>query len=216
MLLVDYYRELIVFYLLIGLLAIGVVIYKLREDVPKKEPWVNKAKIPPKLEPIDKPVRRRPQLKSVDVSVPFSSNSNPSIRPEKTSTPSDKVEHKRSEYLASKNERNFFIALKQALPSHYMVHCQTSLMALIQPVEWKNNSRTWAKRMDFVITDETTKIVCVIELDDRSHERRDRKKRDKYVNEALDGHHKLIRFKASWSYSSEEIRSKLVNEIGVL
>ena len=204
------------FYLLIGLLAIGYVIHKLKEEVPKKEPWVNKAKIPPKLESIDKPIRRCPQLKSVDVSVPFSSNSNPSITPQKPNSCSDKVEHKRSEYLASKNERNFFIALRQALPDDYMVHCQTSLMALIQPVEWKNNSRTWAKRMDFVVTDETTKIVCVIELDDRTHERNDRKKRDKYVNEALNGHHKLIRFKASWSYSSEEIRLKLANAGGIL
>lgn len=106
--------------------------------------------------------------------------------------------------------------LRQALPDDYMVHCQTSLMALIQPVKWKNHSKTWAKRMDFVVTDETTKVVYVIELDDRSHERNERKKRDKYVNEALDGHHKLIRFKASWSYSPEEIRLKLVSQIGVL
>jgi hypothetical protein len=216
MLLVVYLRELSVFYLLIGLLAIGYVIYKLKEEVPKKKPWFNKAKIPPKLEPVDKPIRRRPQLKAVDVSVPFSSKHDLSISHQKPTTSPDKVEHKRSEYLTSKNERNFFIALRQALPDDYMVHCQTSLMALIQPVEWKNNSKTWAKRMDFVVTDETTKVVCVIELDERSHERNDRKKRDKYVNEALDGHHKLIRFKASWSYSSEEIRSKLVSEIGVL
>lgn len=86
-------------------------------------------------------------------------------------------------------------------------------MALIQPVEWKNNSRTWAKRMDFVVTDSTTKVICVIELDDRSHQRADRQKRDKYVNEALDGHHKLIRFKASWTYDSEDIYQKLKNEI---
>ncbi|MFB9154454.1 DUF2726 domain-containing protein [Vibrio gallaecicus] len=200
------------FLLLIGLLAIGYVVYKLKEDSPEKEPWVNKARVEPKVEPI----RRRPSLHSVDASPPYADGNKQPITPAKVDKSSDKVEHKRSEYLTSKNERNFYIALRKALPDDYMIHCQTSLMALIQPVEWKNNSRTWAKRMDFVVTDSTTKIICVIELDDRSHERADRKKRDKYVNEALDGQHKLIRFKASWGYDAATIYKKLRNKIDCL
>ncbi|MFB9189397.1 DUF2726 domain-containing protein [Vibrio ostreicida] len=46
-------------------------------------------------------------------------------------------QHKRSSHLTTKNERNFHLALKQAIPSDYDIHCQVSLMALVQPVDWK-------------------------------------------------------------------------------
>ncbi|MEZ9582635.1 DUF2726 domain-containing protein [Vibrio cyclitrophicus] len=201
------------FTLLIGLLAIGYVVYKLTEDTPKQDPWTNKTNTTHRVEPKVEPIRRPQAPRSDNVPIPCTTEKKLSITRNKADTFSNKVEHKRSEYLTSKNERNFYIALREVLPNDYMIHCQTSLMALIQPVEWKNNSRTWAKRMDFVVTDSTTKVICVIELDDRSHQRADRKKRDKYVNEALDGHHKLIRFKAAWTYDSENIYQKLKNEI---
>ncbi|MFA0656030.1 DUF2726 domain-containing protein [Vibrio sp. 10N.222.49.C12] len=201
------------FTLLIGLLAIGYVVYKLTEDTPKQDPWTNKTNTTPRLEPKIEPIRRPQPPRSENTSTPCTSEKKLSIVKNKADTLSNKVEHKRSEYLTSKNERNFYIALREALPDDYMIHCQTSLMALIQPVERKNNSRTWAKRMDFVVTDSSTKVICVIELDDRSHQRADRQKRDKYVNEALDGQHKLIRFKASWNYDSENIYQQLKNEI---
>ncbi|CAK4075898.1 hypothetical protein VDT1_4284 [Vibrio sp. 16] len=118
-------------------------------------------------------------------------------------------EHKASSHLATPNEQRFYLALKEATPSCYEIHCQVSLMALVQPVDWKNNSRTWAKRMDFVITDHQTKIVVVIELDDRTHNWKKRIKRDKYVNEVLSKHHRLVRFKSQRVYNPAEIREEL-------
>lgn len=117
--------------------------------------------------------------------------------------------HKASTHLATPNEQRFYLALKEATPSCYEIHCQVSLMALVQPVDWKNNSRTWAKRMDFVITDHQTKIVVVIELDDRTHNWKSRIKRDKYVNEVLSEHHRLVRFKSQRVYDAAEIREEL-------
>lgn len=129
---------------------------------------------------------------------------------EKKSLPPS-VPHKKSEYLTTANERKFHTALLEALPDGYTVHCQTALMALVQPVDRKNNSRTWAKRMDFVITDLDTRIVAVIELDDSSHARHDRQKRDYYVNQALDGHHQLLRVQSSRTYCPSFIKSLLAN-----
>lgn len=117
--------------------------------------------------------------------------------------------HKASSYLTTENERLFHAELLKAIPDSCVIHCQVSLMALVQPVEWKHNSKTWAKRMDFVITDENTKVLAVIELDDRSHNTEKRKIRDDYVNNVLDGHHKLVRFKAARSYDSVKIKTQL-------
>jgi hypothetical protein len=85
-------------------------------------------------------------------------------------------------------------------------------MALVTPVDFKNNSRTWAKRMDFVITDKATKILAVIELDDSTHRWKKRQERDQYVNEALYGHHKLIRFNTKHFYEPSEVAAVLERE----
>ncbi len=130
-------------------------------------------------------------------------------------SPLPNVPHKKSSFLTTRNERAFYLALNEALPSGYIVHCQTALMALVQPIERRNNSRTWAKRMDFVITDRETRIVAVIELDDRTHRRESRQKRDRYVNSALDGHHKLIRFQAKMTYRPCELKAVLENELNL-
>lgn len=104
------------------------------------------------------------------------------------------VEHKKQHYLSTENERKLYFALLECLPEDYIVHCQVSLMALVQPRNFKDNSRTWAKRMDYVITDKSTRILAVIELDDYTHKWEKRQKRDVYVNAALEGHHPLVRF----------------------
>ncbi|WP_070962899.1 DUF2726 domain-containing protein [Vibrio sonorensis] len=118
--------------------------------------------------------------------------------PSPKSTP--EVEHKKKSHLCTKNEQNLYATLLEILPSEYVVHCQVSLMALIQPKDFKNNSRTWAKRMDFVITDRESMVLAVIELDDSTHKWKSRQQRDKYVNESLEGHHTLIRIGSERRY----------------
>ncbi|MFA0164389.1 DUF2726 domain-containing protein [Vibrio splendidus] len=60
-----------------------------------------------------------------------------------------------------------------------------------------------------LLLDENTKVVCVIELDDRTHEWESRKKHDKYLNDALEGHHELVRFRSEKSYNVESIRKEI-------
>jgi hypothetical protein len=115
------------------------------------------------------------------------------------------IKHKKQEYLATENERKLFFALKKALKDKYLIHCQTSLIAIVDPINFKDKSRAYSKRMDFVITDTTTKILAVIELDDSSHNQPKRIKRDKYVNEALKPHHPLIRMPTEKFYNPEKI-----------
>ncbi|EGQ9845401.1 DUF2726 domain-containing protein [Vibrio fluvialis] len=123
-----------------------------------------------------------------------------------------RIEHIKQSYLATENERKLYFALQKALPSEYVIHSQVSLMALVKPVNFKHNSKTWAKRMDFVITDKATKILAVIELDDSTHQWKKRRERDQYVNSVLDGHHTLVRFPTKRFYEPSEVAEVLSRE----
>jgi hypothetical protein len=125
------------------------------------------------------------------------------------------VVHRKREHLASRNEQKLLFALHKALGQGYMIHCQVSLIALVEPVDWRQRSRSWAKRMDYVITDKASKVVAVIELDDASHHAAKRQKRDHYVNEALAGHHPLLRIPTTKFYSPEVIAGLLEKKVGL-
>ena len=99
------------------------------------------------------------------------------------------------------------------LPKDYKIHCQVSLISLLKPADLKSARMIWAKRMDYVITDEKTKILVVIELDDKSHQRKDRIKRDKFVNKALAGKHTLLRLTSEQAQDIGLLREKLQTAI---
>jgi Protein of unknown function (DUF2726). len=67
------------------------------------------------------------------------------------------------------------------------------------------------KRIDFVLADPATlEPYMVIELDDRSHEREDRMKRDAVVASVLDrAGITLIRIRVSAMYSPHRLRNQL-------
>ncbi|CAH0535453.1 hypothetical protein VST7929_03027 [Vibrio stylophorae] len=125
------------------------------------------------------------------------------------------VPHTKQSHLATPNEQNFHQALRQVLPPEYSIHCQVSLMALVKPVHFKDNSKTWSKRMDFVIADADTKVLAVIELDDSSHQKLKRQERDHYVNQALEGHHPLVRFSSRQFYDPAYIANALEGQTDI-
>ncbi len=129
------------------------------------------------------------------------------LRPAKKKTTfTETIKHKKQEYLATENEKKLLFTLQKVLnKDKYLIHCQTSLIAIVDPINFKDKSRAYSKRMDFVITDTATKILAVIELDDSSHSQPKRIKRDKYVNDALNTHHPLIRIPTNKFYNPREI-----------
>lgn len=68
-----------------------------------------------------------------------------------------------------------------------------------------------AKHIDFVLVDkETTEIICGIELDDSSHNKPDRQKRDGFLDAALESANlPLLRFTANHAYKSKEIADSI-------
>jgi len=69
-----------------------------------------------------------------------------------------------------------------------------------------------SKHIDFVLIDRDTNIIGCIELDDSSHNEKDRQEADQVKNEALSAAGvPLIRVKATRTYKKEAIRQQIMN-----
>ena len=129
---------------------------------------------------------------------------------------SDTPDIYKSKKLCTKNEMKFYYALRKALPkkNNFMIHCQTPLRALFEPINKDNkaaNRNLGSKRFDFVITDNNLNVIVIIELDDFSHNHPDRIRRDKFVENTVDGLYDLIRFDGKLNYYDHiEIRKSLI------
>lgn len=152
---------------------------------------------------------------NADIPIPDDVICNDTPPPKNKARSEPDVPHTKITHLATNNEQRFHLALQSVLSDDYVIHCQTSLMALIKPVNFKDNSKTWAKRMDFVITDKSTRVLAVIELDDSTHNWESRKKRDRYVNAVLKEHHHLVRFRSERFYDSDKIIYRLEQETSI-
>lgn len=117
--------------------------------------------------------------------------------------------------LLSRGENAFFGALREAVAGHYLIMCKVRLADLItcSDAAWRcGGGRPIAqKHVDFVLCDpQTTRFVLGIELDDRSHDRPDRRRRDAFVNDVMAGAGiRLLRIPATSQYSAWAIRRRL-------
>ena len=94
------------------------------------------------------------------------------------------------EFLCSRGELVFYHALRRAAPEHLMICPKVRLADVIgcSGEAWKQGygGRISQKHVDFVLADaDSTAIAMVIELDDRSHKRADRRERDAFVDQAF-------------------------------
>ncbi|EAO2685746.1 DUF2726 domain-containing protein [Salmonella enterica] len=96
------------------------------------------------------------------------------------------------EWLITRSEKIYFDNLEKWFGQYCHIHCQVSLGRLVNFPEQPGFSEEERKRffmiynnmaMDYVlVSKKNNKIVCVIELDDPSHERADRITRDRWLN----------------------------------
>jgi len=119
------------------------------------------------------------------------------------------------DYLLSKGELAFYRVLRQVLPPRLHVSFKARLSDVIgcPGWAWKQGfgSRISQKHIDFVVVDaDTTAVRFVIELDDRSHRRRDRQARDLFVDRALGAAGvPIVRVAAAASYDPSRLRDQL-------
>lgn len=74
-----------------------------------------------------------------------------------------------------------------AAVKHYIVCPKVRLLDIIEPRKGEQKYKTLfykvqSKHVDFVICDQEMRIKAIIELDDNSHDRQDRKERDAFVD----------------------------------
>lgn len=117
-------------------------------------------------------------------------------------------------------ERSFFAALQTACNGRSLIFAQVQLSRLIYPrsgvPRWQTHqNKIDRKSADFVLVDPTTfKAQLVIELDDRSHERKARQDRDEFVNRALAAAGlKLLRVPAAANYNAQQLEATIRDTI---
>ena len=99
----------------------------------------------------------------------------------------------RKKYLLTKNEYSFYQKIKPIIQEKNLrVLCKIRLADLVEPEPNKNQKEWYAafnriksKHIDFAIATENMKIIVLVELQDNTHQKSDRKERDEFVNTAV-------------------------------
>jgi hypothetical protein len=115
-----------------------------------------------------------------------------SLKNKKAYKPQKEYLYQGKEYFFSKNELYFYRDLQKAIEGlNLVIFAKPRLADIIEPKKGAPNrsgsfTKIRSKHLDFVLCKlPNIKPVIVIELDDASHERPDRKQRDNFVNQAL-------------------------------
>ena len=124
----------------------------------------------------------------------------------------------RKKYLLTKNELEFYKCLKIIADElNLCVLSKIRLADLIEIYGHKNNSEYFkyfgkikAKHIDFALAKkENLEIILLIELDDFSHNRQDRKSRDEFINEVC----KQCNYKILHTQDNILLKEKIISKI---
>jgi len=118
---------------------------------------------------------------------------------------------RKKEYLLTPAELKFYKLLKTITDKlGYNLFTQVSLYEIVQTQNNLYFNSIKSKSIDFVITQENCKILLCIELDDISHTREDRIKRDNFINELFEELNiKLLRVPVQSFYNLEELEKEI-------
>lgn len=121
--------------------------------------------------------------------------------------------------LLSQGETAFFQPLRRALRGEYLIMSKVRLADLVRcsAADWHGGfgGAISQKHVDFVLCDpHTTRFVLAVELDDRTHDKPYRRKRDLFVNAALrKAGINLLRVRARSHYPLPWLRSLVLEAI---
>ena len=117
--------------------------------------------------------------------------------------------------LLTKVELDFYKLLKEITDKKQLIlFTQVALYELINfnPTNQRAFNKIRYKTIDFVITDKDCNIKLCIELDDETHNRPDRIKRDKFINALFEKiNTPLLRIPRKNCYNTTAIEEKIIN-----
>lgn len=112
--------------------------------------------------------------------------------------------------LLSPAELSFYKALTSIMGTRVIVQYKVRLGDIFEPTtrEYIHRNRINQKHVDFLICDaETTRPIIGVELDDRTHQRQDRKDRDGFVDTVFEGAGlPLLHVRAAREYNPDELK----------
>jgi hypothetical protein len=126
--------------------------------------------------------------------------------------------YKRAPLLFTPAERNFFRQLVRAVDGDYLVFGKVRVGDLVtikakygSKGSMRDLSKVAQKHVDFCLCDpESLAVICAIELNDKSHERMDRRSRDCFLNTVFkDVGLPIVWVKAQNSYNPMDIRQAI-------
>lgn len=123
------------------------------------------------------------------------------------------------ESLLTPSEKNFLSVLEQVVGDSYIIEKQVQLSRIVTPTDSDNNfvnykdfNQIKAKSIDFVLFNKDYSPYLCIELDDLSHMRWNRQKRDVFVDKIMeDVGLRIIHIRASNKYGLEELKKTIFN-----
>lgn len=125
----------------------------------------------------------------------------------------------RSDYLFSKAEAHFYFALRNAVQDRYLVFGKVRIADIITiksglspKARMSALGRIAQKHLDYVLVHPVTLApICAIELNDKSHDREDRSKRDQLLSKIFaKTEFPIVWIKASRSYDGAEILGEIL------
>ena len=119
--------------------------------------------------------------------------------------------YEKKTYLLTQNELKFYKLLKSITDKNNLnLFSQVALYEIIKSKNIKYFNKIKSKTIDFVITDVDCKIKLCIELDDPTHIKENRQKRDKFVDNLFkELNIKLIRIPVQSYYKLNELENKI-------
>ena len=114
-------------------------------------------------------------------------------------------------YLLTQNELKFYKLLKSITDKNNLnLFSQVALYEIVSSKDIKSFNKVKSKTIDFVITDVNCKINICIELDDPTHIKQNRQKRDEFIDNLFkELNIKLIRIPVQSYYNLNELEYKI-------
>ena len=136
------------------------------------------------------------------------------------SSPSYPEVYERKEFLITKNELKFYKLLLSIVDiMELQIFTQVSLYEIISVKKTLNSSeynkyfnKIKSKSIDYVLTDRMSRIKLCIELDDKTHNYKNRIERDNFINDLFNSLDiPILRIQLSKYYDMDNIKKTIIN-----
>lgn len=124
--------------------------------------------------------------------------------------------YRRKDFLLTRAERLFFSVLHEAVGKHYWLFAKIRVADLVWMPKGTGSRQSYfnriqGKHIDFLLCDrDAVRPILAIELDDSSHQGKNRRSRDQFVDEALrTAGLPLLRVACRASYDLNDIRAQI-------